>query len=177
MQPPAITIPAHLHNPSHTDTVCFPMLYHHHHHPDPLSGIPRDSPPAQPPSPAVFLPPSPRASSMLLAVSTRYASCMPPLATPFLNPSHSPCCPLPPPALGPLPPQGIFNAARRFYMLFQLHTTAELYKFHGMFGKNSYNQVGRGGRQGGRGAGSTLGWKEVRSTVPMSPLNHPPADS
>jgi len=37
--------------------------------------------------------------------------------------------------------QGIFTAAKRFYLLFQLHTTAELANFHGLFGRNSYSQV------------------------------------
>lgn len=43
--------------------------------------------------------------------------------------------------LGCLNPQGIFRAARRFFLLFQLHTTTELYPWHGVFGKRSYNQV------------------------------------
>jgi hypothetical protein len=40
-----------------------------------------------------------------------------------------------------LAPQGIYTAAKRFYLLFQLHTTPELATFHGYFGRNSYSQV------------------------------------
>ncbi|KAI8466328.1 MAG: hypothetical protein J3K34DRAFT_485023 [Monoraphidium minutum] len=37
--------------------------------------------------------------------------------------------------------QGMFRAARRFFLLFQLHTTVDLHRWHGVFGKKSYNQV------------------------------------
>jgi hypothetical protein len=53
-------------------------------------------------------------------------------------------------------PQGIFRAARRFYLLFQLHTTPELARSHGIFGKKSFNQVGLGGGGcQGRGGGES----------------------
>ena len=35
----------------------------------------------------------------------------------------------------------MFRASRRFFLLFQLHTTASLALHHGYFGKRSYNQV------------------------------------
>jgi hypothetical protein len=38
--------------------------------------------------------------------------------------------------------QGIYTAARRFFLLFQLHTVPERAHLHGCFGKKAYNQVG-----------------------------------
>ena len=36
----------------------------------------------------------------------------------------------------------MFRASRRFFLLFQLHTTLGLAAHHGYFGKRSFNQVG-----------------------------------
>lgn len=37
--------------------------------------------------------------------------------------------------------QGIYAAARRFFLLFQVHTVPDRAHLHGCFGKKAYNQV------------------------------------
>ena len=52
----------------------------------------------------------------------------------------------------------MYRTSRRFYLLFQMHTTPALANTHGCFGKSAYNQVGMGrgpgeGMVGGPGEG------------------------